>query len=285
MSWSGRKSAFDKSIVVGAGGKWIFNEMNKFSKRIEKSEMDEHSGLMTCAIVGLIRSETFGDEHFDHRFFYRIADRLVLVLPISQYVSKVMSHILIDLKRTEYYAKLIPKWLTDVMDSELSNEVMKGFAYEQFYIAQILLGNVAQRHAILGVEIKVEPVENTFNGDYPTLSALNTAKNTATLFRPRKYNLRYVDCVVRHVDSTGAVTIIAIQITLQTPVDHQNSLEFYSTAHDEMADCRRYEHTSDKERTHKFVWIVPHKAAKVPNKPAECAVSFEQRVKCCPSRP
>lgn len=164
------------------------------------------------------------------------------------------------------------------MKSEFSNAVMKGFAYEQFHIAKIL-GDVDARRVILGMDVGAGIADKVFSGDYPDSFALNTKKNTATLFRPRKYNLRYVDCVVRHVDGTGAVTITAIQITLQTPHDHEKSLGFYLNVHDGMADCCRYQHTSDKKNktTHEFVWIVPHDAT-APGNPPKCTVSFSQYV-------
>lgn len=69
-----------------------------------------------------------------------------------------------------------------------SSEVVKGFAYKQFYISRIL-EDINVLFGIRNAQINIEPVHSVLDGDYPALSALNTEKNTATLFLSRKYNM------------------------------------------------------------------------------------------------
>lgn len=147
------------------------------------------------------------------------------------------------------------------------NPVVKGFAYELYRISQFIRRRPSARVF-------------RFMGNYPVQIDQH---ERLTIYWPVKWNLRYVDFVTREVlkfapqtgkgrkrkktekrDNTAhpvTAIITAYQVTLSAPTTHTNSLEFYTTAHNEggrnLADYERYQLPGETAQ-HRFVWMIPH---------------------------
>jgi hypothetical protein len=107
-----------------------------------------------------------------------------------------------------------------------------------------------------------------FAKDYPYSAVVASPDNINAIYWPSKWNLRYVDMVVRlHVKSTAALTglhIMGVQVTLKNPGHHLNSLDFFTHLRQgtDRIDYQRYLTPGDFELPHRDVkfhllWFLP----------------------------
>jgi hypothetical protein len=260
-------------------GEQIVSDLDTFTTAFAASNKlhlkSQHIKLMQSA---LIESKTHMKlDLIDQRYFFH---KDGAVHPVSGFVRKTMAIILQVYAQKEYFAGLTPDWVRSALESK--HPIVCGFAYEEFCLA-LICKDPSQLHPTLrGVDLTIK----RFDGNAPPSSQLNA--DGCVLFWPNKFNLRHVDAVLRWVTtdsyrktsnvSNGIsstkktkkrktatsteikhvetdVTVFAIQVTLQTPVAHKQSLEFVKQ--DALAYMRK-----DETALHRMVWVVPKKSTK-----------------------
>jgi hypothetical protein len=114
---------------------------------------------------------------------------------------------------------------------------VKGFAFEEYSLLQILR---YPSQYLNGVPAGTVCNLVRFRGDHPTEDKLNS--EGLTLFWPNKFNLAYVDAVVRYVHSSPQskggkskaprqevkVDITGVQVTIRALLEHRDSLLFFA---------------------------------------------------------
>lgn len=164
--------------------------------------------------------------------------------------------------RKFYFQSLDKNWLLEGYRIAGSNASMKGFYYEKYCIALIIFRN-GEDHGWDNIKL------HNFTGNYPGVSDVNKELGMH-FYIPEKFNLRYVDLIVRWL--TPEFTLIQfLQITLQSPLDHTNSFNVFTVAHNEdsrnVADYKRYIRDDDNKQqmTVEFHWVtLPNHVEKPP---------------------
>jgi hypothetical protein len=267
-------SEFENDTVLGAGGQWMYSSLREFSMPYLDNEhhvdVDIYYSTMSAAIIGN-KTPFSGLALYDRRFFFRDKDHVVK--PIAGCISKMIVSIIGEIdyrhRRLIFQNNFNAKWVLSAFDG--GNPSVKRFAFEHYCIRQLLQE--------LGGYNKVKIVR--FHGDFPDEQDIHDNELGTTVYWPYKWNLRFVDLVIRNVknipvsgatrsrskgakkqalsSSSKEVKIEAVQITFQTPQAHQDSLKFYTLKRGSLlVDAERYHCSgSDAHNHHSFLWILP----------------------------
>jgi hypothetical protein len=287
VDWTGVISTYyEDEKVRGVSGGWILAHLNNFidetvARKVQAGTHERAEVLKD--IVKLFKegstSTCIAEDLYDHRYFYRVKK---FVKPISGFVRTIFDDILKKVCIDSVMNNLIieHKWYQHV--AKTGNPSERGFALEAFFIACFddasfvgsLLNELPPAVTELVKQGKVRIVR--FEQNFPVRCELNA--NALTLFVPFKWNLRAVDAVLRVV--VGNTTyIFAMQVTMQTPVEHRSSIDFYIRPYKAddvhhgvgICDFSRYEteaeseNTTDPEKTveHHLFWILLHDRNKI----------------------
>jgi hypothetical protein len=170
-------------------------DLNRFLEDVDNRSagsglMKQHVSLLVCAMGECAGIAIADPRLYDSRYFVR--ENYVLK-PVCGFVAKAMAQLLAAQHMAQLQAELTPAWAAQALFSE--NRSVRGFAYELCTLAniqQILCdAGLCDRRYNFSIVF--------FEGDWPPAAQLNTEPGTAVFYWPRKWNLRYVDGVVRVV--------------------------------------------------------------------------------------
>lgn len=172
------------------GGLYVYGELYQvFEHQVRLNQTQAYIDLMTASLTGNISSVRPMSGLYDCRFFY--LDRNVL-RPLCGFVAHYTSHILLSMRAELFWRSLTPAWVVGALRSD--NPSVRGFAFELYVLARMrgLLINTLLLYPNDSFNIVF------FEGNFPLQSELPVTPGVV-MFWPRKWNLRYVDCVVRVV--------------------------------------------------------------------------------------
>ena len=123
---------------------------------------------------------------YDHRFFHYDKGHLRC---FCGFAEDALRHMLYN-KRKELYVEQLKDLCTDANNLYAMNPSVRGFAFEELVLAMLSINyHLLLREQFEGIEGSHPDIDVTvFNGDY---------REGIKLYRPNKWNLRYVDAVVR----------------------------------------------------------------------------------------
>lgn len=197
-SWNQRQEDFLQQDSVG-GGHWVYRHLRSFTQQIPPNEQNDHVQVIIKALGG-IEDVQANQNHYDHQFFYNQGKTVV---PINGIVSRFMIQILSVLNRRMFAQSVNSAWVDTTLRSD-ANKSVKGFAFEAYVIAQLILnpGSYFPELKTLETEEQKESFQIIyFDSDFPQELALRNHQElgSCTFYIPRKFNLRYVDLVIRYV--------------------------------------------------------------------------------------
>jgi hypothetical protein len=189
-----------------AGIRDIERHIREYSDSIREPTFQAyHFALMMDSLAG--RSNTIGN--YDCRYFFTQDCRVV---PVSGLVRKLEANYLAIFKSDEFHSELTPGFKS-------SGKSVQGFNFEQYCLSKIY------RFPSFLIPNLVSPCSIVYFKD---LSELVLGESECTLFWPKNYWYPKVDAVLRHANPDAKSTkIIAIKVTLQDPIEHQQTLEFF----------------------------------------------------------
>lgn len=240
------------------GGLFVAMTTQQFIIKLSKDgNKKEHIRLMKDIISKNV-TKLVSIYLLDCRFIMR--DENNSFLPINGFYIRIWMNVMTAMM--DYQNEFDLHWANVVINNPYINQVVKGFAVEAYTVAKIINDYQNQyRNKVFIVQ---------FDGDYP---ANISYEDDIVIFWPMKYNLRYVDLIVRiylMVEKSSAKSknsinkkmmnhriskVVAYQIILQKIADHTHSLNFYTTEHQGKVDALRYV-VEGEEIDHHFVWIV-----------------------------
>jgi hypothetical protein len=182
----------------------------------EPSFQAYHFALMMDSLAG--RPNTEGP--YDYRYFF---ERDGLIVPVSGLVRKLEANYLARNKSAQFHSELTPVWVNTGL--QCSNKSVQGFAFEQYCLSMIY------RHPSFLIKNLVSPCSIVYFDDR---SKLVLGESDCTLFWPKNYWYPKVDAVLRYANPKST-KIIAIQVTLQDPSEHQQTLEFFQASYSKNA--------------------------------------------------
>ena len=260
-NWNDKKSKLDESEKIGVGGAWIHEKLYDFAREKFKEDwaFKDHVRVMTSSI-GNIKESGVTSTQFDHRFFYKTAVECKLV-PICGYVRHKMAIILTSLTGASQFTsvwarKVLADWTST---SPTSNASVAGFAFELYAIEEII------RHPnLIGLPLEANLEVIRFDGDYPlTTDITGCSKAGYFLFWPKKFNLRFIDLLISHVvveNLLRTVSLHAVQISMQTPMEHAHTTKFYTQRYIKCMNRCDFEHyipANTNTVTHTLHWVLP----------------------------
>lgn len=258
--------------ALTCGGGWIKKELQSFFNSVDDKNMNKFLELMSLAIIEAPCGAK--SDYYDHRFFSSERSQqhgFAVIKPMNGFVAKLMTDIIVEDVNalSQYFTFADEAWAKHGMQSD--NPSVKGFAFEFYGIKEFI-------HHLGGLQ-RVKIVR--FEDDYPLQSDIERSFKTI-VYWPYKWNLRHVDVVAarmvykvdppekgtkrtrggkaKKVANVNAYVQIGAQITLQTPVQHAASLQFYTEKHEGTEDFERYlteqERAGTEAITFKFFWFV-----------------------------
>ncbi len=220
-----------------------------------------HFALMIDSLAG--KSNTNGP--YDYRYFFEQDRRII---PVSGLVRKLEANHLAMTKLQHFHNELTPDWV--IAGLKCNNKSVQGFAFEQFCLSMIY-----RSPSFLIPSVKL-PCSISYFEDP---SQLVLKQSECTLFWPKNYWYPKVDAVLRYANPAAKSTkIIAIQVTLQDPNNHQQTLEFFHASYPKNASLFAMD---DEVVEYSLVWIL-HKQYGKPlrrYKRKDGDISFTQTVK------
>jgi hypothetical protein len=170
--------------------------------------------------LALVEAEQPVDvSYYDQRYFYFDGKFL---RPVSGFVRTLMRDHLETFLTEEFRDKITLSWVAHAYKS--GNPSVQEFAFKEYALQQICR-SPSRFIEDLGSTKKCNLV--WLDGDCPF--ELNT--RGLTMFRPKRYNVQYVDAVLRYVvppRAGGGIRLYAIQASLQTPRKQRYSLKYFS---------------------------------------------------------
>jgi hypothetical protein len=254
------------------GGKWIKNALKKFAISVE--DLDEHMTTMMDVLANPGEVAVAAD-NYNHQFFGETLTLPPNLIPICGFISVAIMKAFQEVDEIRLKAKISHPWIASIFRNANINASMRGFYFETYCLHFIkdhlkhLFGHEKGFSAAID-NAKIIP----FAKDYPTSTVVATPDNINAIYWPSKWNLRYVDMVVRlHVKSTAALTglhIMGVQVTLQNPGHHLNSLDFFTHLRQgtDRIDYQRYLTPDDLALPHRdmkfhLLWFLPAAATVV----------------------
>lgn len=150
------------------------------------------------------------------------------------------------------------------------NPVSQGFAYEEFALASLYKDPASFTNG------KIKSIDHIVRFD--GTSSVDLRPHGTTLYWPRKWNLQYVDGVIR-TRTADKLLLVAIQVTVQPLAKHKDSLSFFSVLQSPasyhnwlLAD----EQAAAIACAHVLLWIAPAKPKKLPTSSSATNIAFAQ---------
>jgi hypothetical protein len=160
---------------------------------------------------------SLGGTAIDHRFFYiSQQDEGMAVCGVARDLLSVFVREHNDKKQS----CMSEPWVNSCRNAV--NVVVKGFIAEQIVISAVSARGIT----LLNDQSYTTTADIIFTRPHQSV----TKAVAGVHYIPKPYNYKYVDSVIRVIDSASkGITIIALQPTLQSIAQHKHSLKFFSS--------------------------------------------------------
>jgi hypothetical protein len=213
------------------GGLWIKEELKKFALSVKDRDGHMTSTMDVLANPGEV---SVAVDNYNHQFFGETLTLPARLFPICGFISVAVMKAFEEVDEILLKGKMTYLWIASILQNANINELMRGFYFKMYclHFTKVHIRNLfANRKGFSAAK------------DNPDSSVVASADNINAIYWPPKWNLRYVNMLVRFrwkVHCLSRTSHHRVQVTLQNPQDQLNSLRFF-THHPQRANPRDFE--------------------------------------------